>query len=210
MFNGAQHHPDVTDALKKTVALCESLGHTVEEATPKIDPQEATPAFLTLWSSNTALGIARLSQILGKPASLDVVEGLTLSLYEAGLKISAVEHMTAQQVFFRAGRMMAKFHETYDVWLNATLGSPPLKLGTIDIDERDIAKAFGPIINYVPFTSIQNATGQPAINLPLNWNADGLPIGVQFVARSGAEMLLLQLAAELEQAQPWIAHKPNL
>jgi amidase len=139
-----------------------------------------------------------------------VVEGLTLGLYEQGMKISAVQHMNAQQVLFRAARVMAKFHETYDVWLNATLGEPPLKLGTIDIEEQNVLRAFTPILDYVPFTALQNATGQPAINVPLQWNADGLPIGVQFVARSGAEMLLLQLAAELEQAQPWIAHKPNL
>jgi amidase len=210
MLNGHAHHADVLEAVKKTAKLCESLGHTVEEATPPLNSEETTPAFLTLWSSNTALGVDRLSKMLNKPVSTDVVEGLTLSLYEEGMKISAVQHMNAQQTLFRGGRIMAKFHEDYDIWLNATLGAPPLKLGTIDIDERNIAKAFAPIMDYVPFTSIQNATGQPAINLPLQWNADGLPIGVQFVARTGAEMLLLQLAAELEAAQPWISHKPNL
>ncbi|HEY1836663.1 MAG TPA: amidase family protein [Rhizomicrobium sp.] len=210
MLNGHPHHPDVLEAVQKTAKLCEALGHSVEEATPPIDPEETTPAFLTLWSSNTALGIDRLSQMLNKPVSTDVVEGLTLSLYEAGMKISAVKHMNAQQTLFRACRIMAKFHETYDVWLGATLGAPPLKLGTIDIDERAVLRAFTPIMDYVPFTSIQNATGQPAINLPLQWNADGLPIGVQFVARSGGEMRLLRLAAELEAAQPWISHTPNL
>jgi amidase len=210
MLNGRPHHPDVLEAVKNTAHLCEQLGHIVEEATPPINSEETTPAFLTLWSSNAAFGIERLVQMFNKPASMDVVEGLTLSLYEQGMNVSAVQHMSAQQTLFRAGRVMAKFHETYDAWLGATLGAPPLKLGTIDIDERNILHAFTPILDYVPFTSIQNATGQPAINLPLQWSADGLPLGVQFVARTGAEMLLLQLAAELEAAQPWISHKPKL
>lgn len=210
MLNGRPHHPNVLDAVKKTAALCESLGHTVEEASPPISAEVTTPAFLTLWSSNTAMGVDLLTQVFNRQASTDVIEGLTLALYEHGMTISAVEHMKAQQVLFRAGRTMAQFHQTYDVWLGATLGAPPLKLGTIDVDEQNILQAFAPIMDYVPFTALQNATGQPAINVPLQWNADGLPIGVQFVARSGAEMLLLQLATELEQAQPWISHKPNL
>jgi len=209
-LDGIAHDPQVTDAVRKTAKLCESLGHSVEEAAPPIDSAQITPAFMTLWAANTALGVERLAQMQGIAPSLETVEGLTLSLYESGKKISAIEMMTAQQTLLRAARIAAKFHETYDAWLCATLDSPPLKLGVIDVEERDLRKAFAPIMGYVPFTAIQNATGQPGINLPLNWSADGLPLGVQFVARNGGEMLLLQLAAELEQAQPWIRNRPAL
>ncbi len=106
----------------------------------------------------------------------------------------------------RAGRQVATWHETYDVWLTATLGRPPMKLGTIDIDETDVQKGFAPNFGYVPFTSMQNSTGTPGINLPLNWSKEGLPLGVQFTARAGGEMTLLKLAAELEKASPW-AHR---
>ena len=71
------------------------------------------------------------------------------------------------------------------------------------MDERDPQKSFGPLIDYVPFTAMQNVTGQPAINLPLHWNENGLPIGVQFVGRFGDELTLLKLAGELEKAAPW-------
>jgi amidase len=209
-LDGAPHDPEVTDAVRRTAKLCEDLGHIVEEKTPPIDGAQTTPAFMTLWAANAALGVGMLSKMSGIAPSLDVIEGLTLSLYEAGLKVSAVELMGAQQLLFRAARAMAKFHETYDLWLGATLDAPPLKLGVIDIDERNLQKAFAPIIDYVPFTALQNATGQPAINVPLHWSKAGLPLGVQFVARNGGETMLLQLAAELEQAQPWIQNKPNL
>ncbi|HEY1631255.1 MAG TPA: amidase family protein [Rhizomicrobium sp.] len=208
--DGTPHHPDVVEALKKAAKLCESLGHVVEEKTPPLNAADATPAFLTLWAGNTALGVAMLSSMLNIKPSTDVVEGLTLSLYEQGMGITAIQHMMAQQALFRIGRLMAKFHETYDAWLCATLGSPPLKLGIIDVEERDIQKAFAPIIDYVPWTAIQNATGQPGINVPLHWNEAGLPIGVQFVARNGGEMTLLRLAAELEEASPWIKRTPVL
>ena len=67
----------------------------------------------------------------------------------------------------------------------SALGTPPVKLGTFDMEERDPQKSFAPLIDYVPFTAMQNVTGQPAINLPLHWNNHGLPIGVQFVGRFG-------------------------
>jgi len=202
-LGGKAMHPDVTAALKRAAKLCEELGHIVEEKAPALDPNVMTPAFMTLWATNTAAGIAQLEQMTGRTVSTDVVEGLTLGLYEIGKSITAIQHIGAQQALFRAGRIMAAFHETYDAWLTPTLSTPPLRLGTVDVMEQNVQKAFAPILDYVPFTAMQNATGQPAINVPLHWNKDNLPIGVQFVARTGNEMLLLKLAAQLEKAAPW-------
>jgi amidase len=58
---------------------------------------------------------------------------------------------------------------------------------------RRLDKAWAPIAAYVPFTALQNITGQPAISLPLALSKAGLPIGVQFVGRFGEEHLLLQI-----------------
>jgi len=68
-----------------------------------------------------------------------------------------------------------------------------------------------PIDRAVPFavfTAGFNATGQPAISLPLHWSADGLPIGVQLVAAYGREDLLIRVASQLEQARPWAERGP--
>lgn len=209
-FRGAPFHPDVAEAIQKAVTLCEQLGHTVEEAKPAVNSEEMTQAFMTLWATASAFGIEMLTRLTGQKPSLDNLEGLTLGLYERGKAIPAVQQIGAQQMMYRVARLMGKFHEQYDLWLTPTLAQPPLKIGTIDIDEQDVEKAFAPIIDYVPFTATQNATGQPAINLPLHWNSQNLPIGVQFVARNGDEMTLLKLAAQMEQAQPWFDKYPQL
>jgi len=210
-YRGAPFHADVTEALQKAVKLCEQLGHTVEEHTPSVaNSEELTMAFMVLWATASAYGIEMLTRMTGQTPSLDNLEGLTFALYQRGKSVPAVQQIWAQQTMYRIARMMGKFHEQYDLWLTPTLAQPPLKIGTIDIDEQDLETAFAPIIDYVPFTATQNATGQPAINLPLHWNKNNLPIGVQFVARNGNEMLLLQLAAQIEQAAPWFDKRPQL
>jgi amidase len=206
MLNGTPHDPEVTAAVKKTAKLCESLGHIVEETDPPVDAGALVGAFSTIWCANVAYQLDTLEQLTGIAPSLQVVEGLTLGLYRVGKTVSAVALTQARQTMMRAGRQFAAWHETYDCWLTATLGRPPMKLGTIDIDETDIQKGFAPNFGYVPFTSMQNCAGTPGINVPLNWSKAGLPLGVQFTARAGGEMTLLKLAAELEKASPW-AHR---
>lgn len=58
-------------------------------------------------------------------------------------------------------------------------------------------------LKWVPFTQLANITGLPAMSVPLYWNEQNLPLGSQFIAPFAREDLLLQLAAQLEQAQPW-------
>jgi len=60
----------------------------------------------------------------------------------------------------------------------------------------------------MPFTSMGNITGQPAISVPLHWNQADLPIGIQFMGRFGDEATLFRLAAKLEEAKPWAKQRP--
>ncbi len=202
-LDGRELHPDCEAAVKNAARLCRALGHEVEEASPHLDQQVLLPAFMALWGGNLAAGIDFIARLTGQKPTPDKFEGLTWGIYEAGKKVTASEYLQAKSALQMAGRETARFHEKYDAWITATLGAPPVKLGTFDMEERDPAKSFAPIIDYVPFTAMQNATGQPAINLPLHWNRDGLPIGVQFVGRYGDEETLLRLAAQLEKAAPW-------
>ncbi len=202
-LDGAALHPDCVAAVQLAAKICRDLGHEIEEASPSLDQATLIPAFTALWTGNLAAGIDTIAMLTGQTPSEDKFEGTTWGLYQAGKGVSASQYLQAKALIQRAGRDAAKFHETYDVWLTPTLGRPPVPLGTFDMMEKDITKSFGAQIDYVPFTAMQNATGQPAINLPLFWNADGLPVGTQFVGRFGDEETLLKLAAQIEQAAPW-------
>jgi amidase len=204
-LDGKPLHADCLAAVQHAAELCASLGHIVEEASPELDQEMLIPSFMAIWYSNLTAIVDFLARLTGQTPSQDNLEGLTLGWYEAGKKVTASQYIQAKMMLNQAARIAAKFHQTHDVWLTATLGAPPLKLGVIDIDEHDPRKSTEPLIDYVPYTAMQNVTGQPAINLPLHWNAAGLPIGVQFVAPFGGELTLLRLATQLEQAQPWFA-----
>jgi amidase len=202
-LDGVPVHPDCIAAVEHAARLCEGLGHEVTEASPGIDLEMLMPSFSAVWCSNLAAVIDFIARLTGQTPGLDNLEGLTLGYYEAGKAVTASRYVQAKMMLNQVTRMAAKFHQSCDLWLTATLGSPPWKLGTIDIDEPDAEKAMAMLSEYVPYTPIQNVTGQPAINLPLSWNASGLPIGVQFVAPFGDELTLLRLATQIERAQPW-------
>jgi len=63
---------------------------------------------------------------------------------------------------------------------------------------------------FSPFTYISNASGQPALSLPLHWSEDGLPVGLHFVGPIGQEAMLPRLAAQLETARPWAHRRPHV
>lgn len=205
-IDGGALHSDCRAAVEFAVRFCADLGHTVDEAAPAFDVSVLVPSFLALWTANLAAAIDFTARVTGQTPTPELFEGLTWGMYEAGKRVAASEYLLAKAALQQASRQAAKFHENFDVWLMSTLGTPPVPLGTLDIDERDLTKGFLPLFDYVPFTALQNLTGQPAINLPLYWNAVGLPIGVQFAAPFGDEVSLLQLAVELEHAAPWSQH----
>jgi amidase len=82
-----------------------------------------------------------------------------------------------------------------------------LPLRTLMLKALDEA-AHGPLAA-TPNTQLFNMTGQPAISLPLSWNAAGLPIGTQWVAPFGREDMLIRLASQLETARPWSQRRPK-
>jgi amidase len=108
-----------------------------------------------------------------------------------------------------ARRVVGWWEDGFDVLVTPTTTQPPPRLGVMapDADLDQLSSLVGALTRLVaPF----NATGQPAISLPLHWTPDGLPVGVQFVAAYGREDLLFRLAAQLEAAQPWQARLPRV
>ena len=108
----------------------------------------------------------------------------------------------------QVSRSVARFMLDYDVWLTPTLSKPPVPLGWLDSPPANPMLALARAGEYVPFTPSCNFTGQPAMSVPLVWNAEGLPIGTQFSGRFGDEATLFRLAGQLEQARPWADKRP--
>jgi amidase len=90
----------------------------------------------------------------------------------------------------------------FDLLLTPTMAEPPPLLGDVDGNGPDPDAALARMVPFGVFTAPFNVTGQPAMSVPLLVSG-GLPIGVQFVASTGREDLLLRLASELEEARPW-------
>lgn len=200
---GSPVHADCIAAAKDAAALCERLGHTVEEAAPDIDGHAVSEAFGVLWAGGAAQTLDTIARMRQRPIGLDEVEPLTWALYELGKQTSASAYLIAVAAIQRIARRVARFMESYDVWLTPTLARPPVRLGEFAPDPANPIEAFHRAGEYIPFTPIVNATGQPAMSVPLYWNAEGLPIGVHFIGRFGDEALLFRLAGQLEIAQPW-------
>lgn len=204
-------HPDCQQALIETAGLLESLGHIVEKATPELtlETEAIGQAFTAVWQAGCASTIDMILERAGIPAQPDFFEPLTWFLYEGGRKVTASEYLRAVTLLQRLTREIAVFHQKYDLMLTPVLAQPPVPIGTFDVREgEDPLEAWGRIAAFAPITPLQNATGQPAMSIPLFWNRDGLPIGSHFVGRFGDEATLFRLAAQLEEAKPWADRRP--
>ncbi|MCX8118947.1 MAG: amidase [Desulfobacterota bacterium] len=207
---GGNLHEDCIEAVKDAASLCAELGHEVMEATPEINGELVRQAFMVIWSAGCAWVIEGLALATGKRPKPEEFEPLTWALYEMGRQQKASSYLLSLTFLQRVAREIAKFFRKVDVWLTPTLAEPPVPLGTFDAASENPLQALRRAEEFVPFTPICNATGLPAMSIPLYWNGEGLPVGVQFIGRFGDEATLIRLASQLESARPWIKRVPSL
>ncbi|MDH4352719.1 MAG: amidase family protein [Actinomycetota bacterium] len=210
-WSGADADPQVARATEATARLLEGLGHEVEHARPPVEWEPFLQAMTDVWAADNAHTIDGIAHVLGRTPSPDNLEGSTFATLEYGRTVSAGRLLDAKDVANHASRAMGWFFSTYDVLLTPTLGTLPAKLGTYDPTERlELHELFDRWSAMESFLPIFNATGQPAISLPLHTSEEGLPIGMQLVTRFGGESLLLRLSAQLEEALPWVQRRPPI
>ena len=128
--------------------------------------------------------------------------------YEAGAKATAADYAGAVQAIHRTGRLVGQFFERYELLLTPTLPRPPEKLGVVDMNTEDPESYGRAVALFTSFTAPFNASGNPAMSVPLHWSAGELPIGIQIAGRYGDEASLFRVAAQLEQARPWFHRRP--
>lgn len=200
---------EVGAVMAQTAELCRGLGHTVVEAQAPIDGAQFSEDFILLWAEGAQEIVDLVRQIAGADAPLEqLLEPLTLEL-AAHFRTQGPEAFRAALTRLRAiEAQYASVFADADIHLTPVLAKPPVPLGTIN-PERGMS-TFAMLSDYVGYTPLQNVAGAPAISLPMGWSSAGLPIGVQFCAAAGQERTLLELAYELEQAQPWAGRVPGV
>jgi amidase len=230
-FLPGKTHPDCAAAAEDAARLCASLGHDVVEARPEIDGHQFARSFFRMFCAGTASEFALYERVFRRPVTAADVEPGTFTCALLGQQMSAADFALDLRLLREAQRSVGRFLARYDVLLTPTLGLPPLPVGALRPRAQEIAlEAVGKrtplrwllrvpkLIDFVvdrafaftPFSPIANVTGQPAMSVPLSWNADGLPIGVMFMAALGGEPLLLRLASQLEAERPWAQKKPRV
>ncbi len=207
---GSAVDDDCVRAVHDAVALLVSLDHDVEEAAPDVEPERLAAVFDVLWVVGIAEELAAWERSEGRSATEQDVETLTWAMSRVGKERSAVDYLLAVEDMHRISRRVARFHETYDVWLTPTVSTPPPPMGWITSTPEEPLRGYDRDTIFCPFTPVQNVTGQPAMSLPLWWNDDGLPVGVHVAGRFGDEATLFRLAGQLEAARPWSKRRPPI
>ena len=214
MFGGPAT-PEVQRAIEKTARLCASLGHEVVEASPtQLDNPLMWKSFFIIMVVSTAMSIEDRARAVGRQPGPGDLEEPTLRLLEMNKQFGSTDFTRAVANIHKISRAVAPFFQEYDVLLTPIGAKPSEALGYFrdhpPIFDMDLLNK-GDYSSYALYEPFANMTGQPAISLPLYWGDEsGLPIGSHFFGRVGDDATLLQLCAQLEQAEPWFDKLPEM
>ena len=190
-------------AVHAAAALCESLGHEVEPFSHPLDYETLNAAMAQLVCVHTYRSIVRGLRYYDIGLDEAPLERSTRFMAGRGAEIPALEYLAARDLLRIAERQMVAVHKQVDVIISPVLARTTAKLGWLDMNSEDQREYVGRFRQYSGFTAVCNGTGQPSMSMPLHRSAAGLPVGVMFTAAWGADLLLLQLAGQLEEAAPW-------
>ena len=210
-WTGVDTDPEIAAMTEKIARMCEDMGHLVEIAAPQFELEPYFSALGVLWNASLGFDCDRLARLVDRPIDADCLEPVTLKLYRISRNITAADVIDARAALNTTRRKVGQFFNNYDLLLTPTIAQLPVPIGTIDQNQNvALERWYLGTSQFNAFTNLFNATGQPAISLPLGQSSAGLPIGIQFAAGFGREDLLLRIAGAFEQAIPWIDRKPPI
>jgi amidase len=211
-FNGLPTHPDCRKAAEDAAELCESLGHRVEATRLEVDSEGLGAASQAIMGGNVTSLLEDRAALLGRPLQPDDVEPFTWISVQGARERSAADYARAIRGIHAIGRTVENFlqgvDQGFDMILSPTMGAPPEKLGVPALSNPDLPGLVTALLTSIGYTQVFNASGHPAMSVPLYWNQAGLPIGIQFAGRLGDEGRLFQLAGQLERARAWSERRP--
>ena len=196
-WTGVDVHPDCVAAVEQVGHACRTLGHDVGLLALEVDGAGLIDAVNTILLSGLSGAVRMRERELGRPAG-DDIELFTAACVAAWEGTSAIALHAANARINTIVRATSRQMREFDVLLTPMLTQPPVRLGDLRNDIEDATIGLRRLFEYAAFTPLFSATGQPAMNLPLACNTEGLPIGVQAIAKFGEDATLLRLAAQLE------------
>ena len=207
---GVEADPEVVRGLRHTAELLSDLGHEVEEASPSLPSPESLELIIQVFGPGVALGIRFGEVLAGRPPEDDEIEPLSRAVLELARDLPSTGYLGALAQLQLLARGTVAFFADYDLLMTPVLAVRPLPIGELhgcgDAPLDDLRRSG----RFAPYTALFNVTGQPAISVPVGFGEDGLPTAVQLVGHPLGEETLLQVAAQLETARPWAAHRPAL
>ena len=212
-FRGKKPDIEVENAILATGKLCREAGHEVEKAVLPFTDEETIrlkQTITTLWAAAGASAYAQLEAAAGTKKANLLLEPWTQYLFERFNTLATGELKESHDSMRASEKTMNTMFDTYDVLLSPVTASGVPLIGKFNPARGDGNRLMRELLRYGTFSMLYNLTGQPAMSVPLNLSDEGLPIGSQFAARAGNERLLLQLAYQLEEAQPWKDSWPPL
>ena len=204
-------HPDVKATFDATVALLGELGHTmIELPSLGVNLRKLYKAQGFVSGAMSVVGYEEWAEKMNRPLDESTLEFLALVGYRAAQQITPKDVAWGLQTIRQIGREILALYRNFDVLLQPMTLSPPPPLGFLDpmnVRAREFNRRQGQIFGLTP---LANLTGQPSMSVPMGLSTDKLPLGMMFSGRYGDEATLFRLAAQLEQASPWIDRKPPI
>jgi Asp-tRNA(Asn)/Glu-tRNA(Gln) amidotransferase A subunit family amidase len=210
-FLGNPVDPECAAAARAAAALCETLGHRVEEARPDLAGLSPLEAWRVIPSTNLYVNATARTKALGRELQPGDLEPLNRAWMDAGGRYTAADYLRTISLMHALARRVGAFLENYDLILTPALGRPSLKLGVVETSGYDVDRHVSLLFEKIaPHTALFNQTGGAAMTVPFDRSGDGLPVGVQFAGRLGDEPKLIRLAAQIEEARPWFKTRPKV
>ncbi len=204
-------HPESIAAVREAAELLASLGHEVDDEHPAaLDEPDLGESTSLAVAASVAKDLAAMERAVGEPVREADVEPATWAMAERGRALSAADYLATLDALHAFGRRLRAWWceepggAGHDVLITPTMAEPAPPIGSMK--GADVER----ILQLVPYTMPYNVSGQPAIGLPLHWTPDGLPVGIQLVARYGDEAGLVRLASQLAEARPWRDRRPPI
>lgn len=201
---GNKVDPEVAAVAAAAGALCESLGHMVEPVAVPYSAQAVAHAWRVISGVALADRLSAVVKARGNPANWrDDVEPVNVAWFEEGCRWDGVEYLRSVAILHDTSRQMGRFFERFDILLSPVASEAAPPLGKLAGHGKSVDTFYEEFWEHSPFTCAFNASGCPAMSVPLGHTRQNLPVGVHFGARFGADAILFSLAGQLERAKPW-------